>query len=283
MPKRFLKPTIRQSKRWNTASYFAQSLFIRLITIADDYGRYEADYRLLSNEAFPYGSPEGKNVEVSQVESAFKELQDSGMINRYEANGNWYFEINNWQERVRSASRYPDPPASPNPRPGRPTLYQVTPDSEWKSAPPPKVRDTESNEYPSKPVDAPPKVRDTTPRNEGTQSYSLKVTPSKCIHSYGDLIYDAYPRKVGKPAALRAIAAALKKGADPEELLEITKSFAKVWEGEADKTYCPHPATWFHQERFRDTPDTWRRSTPGRTPIRPESNQRQETIPLKML
>lgn len=117
MPKRFLKPTIRQSKRWNTVSYFAQSLFIRLITIADDYGRYEADYRLLSNEAFPYGSPEGKNVEASQVESAFKELQDSGMINRYEANGNWYFEINNWQERVRSASRYPDNPASPNPKP----------------------------------------------------------------------------------------------------------------------------------------------------------------------
>jgi hypothetical protein len=70
-------------------------------------------------------------------------------------------------------------------------------------------------------------------------------------------IYQAYPLKVGKPAALKAIQKALKKYPF-ETLLEKTKQFAAVRNG--DLAFCPHPSTWFNQERFNDSPDTWKRS-----------------------
>jgi hypothetical protein len=76
-------------------------------------------------------------------------------------------------------------------------------------------------------------------------------------------IYDAYPRKVARPAALKAIARALKKVA-PEKLLELTQAYAKAVEGD-DPQFIPHPATWFNQERFNDDPKTWRRAADKRT------------------
>lgn len=68
-------------------------------------------------------------------------------------------------------------------------------------------------------------------------------------------IYQAYPRKVGKPAAIRAIRKAM-KGSSPELLLTKTEAYARAREGQPDK-FTPHPATWFNQERFNDDPVTW--------------------------
>jgi hypothetical protein len=70
-------------------------------------------------------------------------------------------------------------------------------------------------------------------------------------------IYSAYPKKVGKPAALRAIRRALRKHSF-EFLLERTQLFAKTCNSPAD--FIPHPSTWFNQQRFNDDPVTWRTS-----------------------
>jgi hypothetical protein len=73
-------------------------------------------------------------------------------------------------------------------------------------------------------------------------------------------IYQAYPLKVGKPEALRAIRRALRKY-PAVQLLAAVKMFAQVRGG--DKSYMPYPATWFNQERFADDPETWQRSGGG--------------------
>lgn len=70
-------------------------------------------------------------------------------------------------------------------------------------------------------------------------------------------IYEAYPLKKGRPAALRAIRAALKK-IDTDTLLARTQAFAKARNG--DLSFCPNPATWFNQERYNDKPETWTRA-----------------------
>ena len=72
-------------------------------------------------------------------------------------------------------------------------------------------------------------------------------------------IYAAYPLKVGRPHALKAIALAFKRGHSLDFLLERTKRFATVRAG--DKSFCPHPATWFNQDRFNDDEESWQRST----------------------
>ena len=79
-----------------------------------------------------------------------------------------------------------------------------------------------------------------------------------------EAIYQAYPRKVAKPAAIRCIAKALASpplGIDltvwPALLLQITVRFADARKGE-DPQFTPHPSTWFHQRRFEDDPATWK-------------------------
>ena len=67
-------------------------------------------------------------------------------------------------------------------------------------------------------------------------------------------IYQAYPRKVAKAEALKAIKRAM-KDSPVTDLLEITKLFA------ASQTpgspYTPYAATWFNGKRYEDDPSAW--------------------------
>lgn len=65
-----------------------------------------------------------------------------------------------------------------------------------------------------------------------------------------ELVYEAYPKKVARGAALKAIAKALKT-VPFETLLARTKAYAESVSG-SDPKYIPHPATWFNQERYLD-------------------------------
>lgn len=68
-------------------------------------------------------------------------------------------------------------------------------------------------------------------------------------------IYQAYPRKVAKQDAIKAIRKAM-KDVEPVKLLEITKAYASARVG-ADPQFTPHPATWFNGRRYNDDPGTW--------------------------
>ncbi len=67
-------------------------------------------------------------------------------------------------------------------------------------------------------------------------------------------IYRLFPRKVAKPEALKAIQKALTK-ISFHDLMQKTQAFASARNG--DVAFCPHPATWFNQERYNDDPSTW--------------------------
>jgi hypothetical protein len=76
------------------------------------------------------------------------------------------------------------------------------------------------------------------------------------------LIYAAYPKKVGRAAAIKAIKAAIKAGVDPARLHERTKAYAAAvakWPAE-DRAYIPNPATWYNQGRWDDDPAAWVRT-----------------------
>jgi hypothetical protein len=98
----------------------------------------------------------------------------------------------------------------------------------------------------------------------------------KLLLSYQDAtdaaaVYGEYPRKVGRPVALQKIAKAIKKYG-VLKVMTTTRQFAAAWKDESDKTYCPHPATWFGQERFNDDPSTWGpHRAPERQPLRGEN------------
>lgn len=63
-------------------------------------------------------------------------------------------------------------------------------------------------------------------------------------------IYEAYPKKIGRGHALKAILAALKKESF-DFLLQRTEAYARSLP--VVDQYTPYPATWFNAERYLDT------------------------------
>ena len=94
---------------------------------------------------------------------------------------------------------------------------------------------------------------------------STRVVPSE--------IYAAYPRKVAKAEAIKAITVAIKalnaKHADPAAYLmdRVTAYADAVATWPVDRRqFIPHPATWIRQGRYEDDPAQWRgESTKPRT------------------
>jgi len=114
MPQRFLRPQIRQSKRWNRVGLLEQSLYVRLLTLVDDYARYEADPELIRSEAFPYGDELGNSYPVQTIEASLRTLADKDLVLLYEKDGVKYLQLTRWKERPRTASKYPSPPLKTN-------------------------------------------------------------------------------------------------------------------------------------------------------------------------
>lgn len=92
-------------------------------------------------------------------------------------------------------------------------------------------------------------------------------------------VYEAYPKKAGKPKALQSIQKAIGEfGFD--FVMQKTVAYAEARKFE-DPQFTPMPATWFNQQRFNDDASTWKNSKPAQP--KPESKQIQENIPPKML
>jgi hypothetical protein len=159
-------------------------------------------------------------------------------------------------------------------------VYRLTKRSQWKEQPPLAIFD-----HPEKRERTPRKSANATPRKSANESTSIEVHPTKVIHtpSGGDneqaeAIYRVYPKKVGKPVAIKAILKALKK-TSYDALLEAVKKFSVVWNGNS-LDYCPHPSTWFNQERYKDDPETWVPRKNGHTgpPVHIQMEQIEKAI-----
>jgi hypothetical protein len=76
-------------------------------------------------------------------------------------------------------------------------------------------------------------------------------------------IYAAYPRKVGKQAAIKIIKRLTFHNVSAAWLLERAQAYAKATESwpEEDRKYIPHPATWFNRGSYDDDPKEWVRGT----------------------
>lgn len=101
MPQRFLRPGLTSSRSFNSVDFFSQTLFVRLITLVDDYGRYDAHTKLLCSHAFPLSE-----ITCEQMLSACEQLQQAGLVFFFRKNGKEYLQLSKWIEKPRSASKY---------------------------------------------------------------------------------------------------------------------------------------------------------------------------------
>lgn len=109
MPQRFLRPGITASRKWNSTDWFTQSFYIRLITLVDDFGRFEADSLVLRGLCFPLGDFFTEPVPLKTIVSSCEQMFAKGLVDFYKSEGKEYLQITNWKEHARSEkSKYPD-------------------------------------------------------------------------------------------------------------------------------------------------------------------------------
>ncbi len=105
MPGRYLRDGIVRSRRFNDMPMQVQLFFYKLISLVDDYGRFEADAEMLSSVCYPLG-PRFRATEVARWLEC---LSAAGCVHLYEAGGARYLQIERFGQRTRSASKYPPP------------------------------------------------------------------------------------------------------------------------------------------------------------------------------
>lgn len=108
MPNRFIKESCRSSRNLDRLTDFEERLFWRLITTADDYGRFMACPELVRASCFPY-----KKVSVLAMTTALAHLRKHDLIQLYQVEGREYGYFLKWEKhqgKPRSLkSKYPEP------------------------------------------------------------------------------------------------------------------------------------------------------------------------------
>lgn len=119
MPQRFLRPGITNSPRWNRVSWAAQSFYIRLLTLVDDYGRFDGRPSVLWGQCFAVWNehnPESA-VNLQQVAQMLQQLAADSvqLLDLYQVGDKHVLQVTQWQERVRDGAKERWP-ANPNPQ-----------------------------------------------------------------------------------------------------------------------------------------------------------------------
>ena len=111
MPNRILREGILESAAVASVPIPAQLLYYKLLSIADDYGRYHADPRLIRARCFPLLLDSVSETDVSNwLQLLTNACNGQQLIRIYQTDKGKFFQINNFGQKPRSASKFPEPP-----------------------------------------------------------------------------------------------------------------------------------------------------------------------------
>lgn len=111
MPSRIIREGINSSPRINALTPGAELFYRRLLSVVDDYGRYYASPATLRGACWPT-NPErvtDKDVAGWIAECAHVAIKAGALVRLYEVNGAKYLEVVDFNQKIRSKSKYPDP------------------------------------------------------------------------------------------------------------------------------------------------------------------------------
>ena len=143
MPRRLLREGILESHPVNRLSDSAEILYRRLMSVVDDYGRYEADIDIIRARCFPLqldrwpparvahylyeisgGSP---LVTVENGGSTLVTVENGGspLVTVYRSGEKVYLQVNNFGQRIQSKAKFPAPSASANETISQPSVSEA--------------------------------------------------------------------------------------------------------------------------------------------------------------
>ncbi|HKB60060.1 MAG TPA: hypothetical protein VKC56_08470 [Gallionellaceae bacterium] len=120
MPNRILREGILTSERVNSLGFEAEVFYRRLMSVADDYGRFHAHPALLRAALFPLKLDAVRDEAMARL---LEEVETAGLVRTYVVEGKRYLQLLDFRQRVRAnASKFPAPPEGM----GHPLVGQMT-------------------------------------------------------------------------------------------------------------------------------------------------------------
>ncbi|AEV86715.1 hypothetical protein ACWT_5698 [Actinoplanes sp. SE50] len=255
MPRiRTVKPDFWKSESIAVLPFRARLFFIGLWTYVDDNGVGLDNFKLIAAELF--GLEEDPREARNNVREDLARLHAAGRIVRYTVNGKRYLAVVNWNEHQKidrpGKARYPGPEdpgaqhlSSENAgQADEPETAFATPSREPRETLAPGIGKKEQGKEEQGELLPPP------PPPVRTPAPGADDDPNWCK------FWDAYPLKVSKKEARTRYAAAVQKGAKPEDIIAGAESYRDRVRREGiprDKT--KHPDGWLSGERWNDEMD----------------------------
>lgn len=134
MPDRIVRLGILTSEAVNKLSFQAEVFYRRLMSVVDDYGRFDGRTVVLRASLYPLQLDAVRN---GHLETWIGECLDAGLVRLYQcSDGKPHLEIVKFGQRIQSKSKWPDP-----------VDYKPLPESTVKhrESPPIRSRDSESD------------------------------------------------------------------------------------------------------------------------------------------
>lgn len=105
MPGRYVREEILSSEKVAKLSFAAEVFYRRLMSIVDDYGRYESNPAVLRARLYPLQVDQVRTEDVAGwLAEVSKEL-----VAVYAVGGKRYLQILNFKQQIRAKSKYPAP------------------------------------------------------------------------------------------------------------------------------------------------------------------------------
>jgi hypothetical protein len=243
MPNRIIKESICTSKAINSLSDFHFRLWACLITYVDDFGRGDARSAVIKGRCFPLR----ERVTIKDIETGLHVLADAGCILLYIVDGEPYLCFPKWDQHqnVRNKkSKYPAPELADSNCNQLQSIdincNQLQADEgncDQLTANVPVIQ-SNPNPYPNP-----------YPNQNPTRGGAKKPTDDPAFI----LFWDAYPKKVSKPDAVKAWE---KLKPDVDLVGSIMKGLQRWKESgewqQNDGQFIPYPATWLNKRRWED-------------------------------
>jgi hypothetical protein len=129
MPQRFLRPGLRTSERFNSVCRDAQILYIAILTVVDDYGRYDGRPSVLHGDAFSVWNEKNPEHAVNPQRTAALcgELEKAMLVHFYEVEGKKCLQMIQWEERIRDGAKEKWPKANESDIPQESAAFRSVP------------------------------------------------------------------------------------------------------------------------------------------------------------
>lgn len=109
MPNRVLRESILDSEAVNSLSPEAELFYRRLMSVVDDFGRFDGRTQVLRSRCYPLTVTKVRETDISRW---IAECETAGLIALYEAGGKQFILFHKLGTPRALASKYPNPPDS---------------------------------------------------------------------------------------------------------------------------------------------------------------------------